>query len=91
MDLLGVVVAEVGQSRLETAACGGIQLLPYSAFRIRNSWSAAWGDNGYGWLPYEYVLQGIAEDFWSLLEAEFQNVDLFTVKPAWAKPQLVKN
>jgi C1A family cysteine protease len=26
------------------------------------------GEDGYGWLPYEYVLKGLAEDFWSLLK-----------------------
>jgi C1A family cysteine protease len=37
------------------------------ALLIRNSWSTAWGDAGYGWIPYEYVLKGLAMDFWSLL------------------------
>jgi C1A family cysteine protease len=36
------------------------------AFLIRNSWSSEWGDKGYGWLPYEYLMNGAAQDFWTL-------------------------
>ena len=34
---------------------------------FRNSWSAKWGDAGYGYLPYSYLTHsGLAADFWSL-------------------------
>ena len=29
------------------------------ALRVRNSWGPQWGDAGYGWLPYAYVLSGL--------------------------------
>jgi C1A family cysteine protease len=41
--------------------------LTTGALLFRNSWGSAWGDKGYGWLPYDYVLNNLALDFWSLL------------------------
>lgn len=47
------------------------------AFLIRNSWGQEWGDRGYGWLPYDYVLSGLAEDWWTLLKCEWVNTNQF--------------
>ena len=41
------------------------------ALMIRNSWGTGWGASGYGWLPYEYVIQGLAVDWWSLFRVEW--------------------
>jgi C1A family cysteine protease len=40
------------------------------AFTIRNSWGAGWGDAGYGFMPYAYMLDaGLAADFWTIQAA----------------------
>lgn len=47
------------------------------ALLIRNSWGTGWGSEGYGWLPYKYVLEGLAVDWWSLLRNEWVDTEEF--------------
>jgi C1A family cysteine protease len=37
------------------------------ALLVRSSWGEAWGEDGYGWLPYAYVEEQLATDFWTLV------------------------
>jgi C1A family cysteine protease len=47
------------------------------ALLLRNSWGTGWGSDGYGWLPYQYVLEGLAEDCWSLIKNEWVDTGAF--------------
>jgi C1A family cysteine protease len=47
------------------------------AILIRNSWGTGWGNEGYGCLPYEYVLQDLALDWWTIIKAEWVDTGQF--------------
>lgn len=37
------------------------------ALLVACTWGDDWGERGFGWLPYSYVTQQLAVDFWTLL------------------------
>jgi C1A family cysteine protease len=77
----GHAVVAVGYDdtrKIKNANAGAVETT--GALLIRNSWGTAWGGmGGYLWLPYEYVLRGLAVDWWSIIKNEWVNTHMFGI------------
>lgn len=38
--------------------------------KFQNSWGTGWGANGYGYLDYKFIQNGLADDFWTVRTIE---------------------
>lgn len=47
------------------------------AFRFANWWGKKWGDNGFGWLPYDLIHKGVAIDWWTMMTTEWIDLRVF--------------
>lgn len=61
----GAAIIIVGYD--DSIRVGGTSGSQKGALRFRSCWGESWGDRGFGWLPYEYVNQRMASDFWSVI------------------------
>ena len=73
----GHAVVAVGYDDKKKIKKSGSNQKTTGAFLIRNSWGTGWGDDGYGWLPYDYVTYWQAVDWWVLLKNEWLNTQQF--------------
>jgi C1A family cysteine protease len=47
------------------------------ALLVRNSWGTGWGMQGYAWLSYKYVTQGLAVDWWTVVRQSWVDTGQF--------------
>ncbi|MGV9663925.1 C1 family peptidase [Nocardia niigatensis] len=68
VDKTGAIPLPGAMDRVEGGHC--VVAVGYddatSLFKIRNSWGPAWGLDGYGTIPYAYLLSVNASDFWTI-------------------------
>jgi len=83
------IIAPALETQVDEASCGSHAIVAAGyddnliidndreALVIRNSWRTGWGNAEYGWMSYRYVTQGLADDWWTLISAEWINTGQF--------------
>ena len=67
----GHALVAVGYDDNKEIHDGTGKVVQKGALKVRNSWGTGWGDQGYGWMAYDYIREELATDFWSLIRAEY--------------------
>ena len=79
----------------EMIGAHGVSIVGYDdtkkLFKFKNSWGTRWGDQGYGYLPYEYYLKGDMYDVWSIYQEEIDNVNTGVPITNGLAPQILQN
>jgi C1A family cysteine protease len=47
------------------------------AFLVKNSYGTDWGDRGYGWVPYDYLLKHQSIDWWTITRQDWLDATEF--------------
>jgi hypothetical protein len=68
VDRTGVVPLPEGKDEGGHATLFCRLNLPKKLIGFKNHWSVGWGNKGYGWLPFYFFEQKLADDFWAMIK-----------------------
>ena len=78
----GHTMAAIGyEDTIKIQNADSLDIETTGAFLTQNSWGKEWGEESYGWLPYEYVLKPLSNDWWTILKQDWLGTGKFEAKP----------